>query len=167
MPRRDEYKEVAHSVPFDKDNRPDLEFVSENVQEAIEEVRDSVLTSASPGFSFGRSGAVSKGAYLLCDTVPSNITGRYVYINNAQINKVFVGTEIVGTYKFGVYYHDGDEINITLVGTVTISADRGGSFEVEWLVPTGKYLAIRVEADSVDIPRNIVAGLELSGTRTV
>ena len=155
-------KDVAKSIPFDNATNG---FVSTDAQAAIEEVQNSVLTSASPGFSFGRAGNVSKGAYLLNETVPSNTSGRYVYINGAAVKRVFISTQNVGTYTFGVYWHDGDQINLTLLGTVTITAARGGSFSVNWSVATGKQLAVRVEAASTDAPREVVAGLELSGTR--
>ena len=49
---RDSYSPVAASIPFDNSTNG---FDSDNVQEAIEETR----ASASPGFSFGRSGNVS------------------------------------------------------------------------------------------------------------
>lgn len=155
-------KEVAKSVPFDNATNG---FVSNDVQAAIEELNDKVLTSASPGFSFGRSGNVTKSAYLLNESVPSNISGRYVYINNAAIKRVFVSTQLSGTYKFGVYSHDGNEVNITLLGTVTVTSAVGGVFSVNWAVATGKQLAVRVESDSTDSPREVVAGLELSGTK--
>lgn len=162
MSGRDIYTPVAESVPFDNSSNG---FVSDNTQAAIEEIDNKVLTSASPGFSFGRSGNVSRGAWLLCETVPSNTTGRLVYINNAIIKKVFIGNEIVGNYTFEVYHHDGVEINLTLVGSVSIIAKRGDIFNVNWSVPTGKYLAIRVSASSTDQPKEVVSGLELAGSR--
>jgi hypothetical protein len=147
---------------------PTSPFTSNNVQDAIEQsytlALDVVNTSASPGFSFGRSGNVSKGAYLSNETVPSNVTGRFVYISNAVISAVFIGTEDTGTYKFGVYKHDGGGDNLALIGTVTVVGKKGDSFSVNWPVETGKYLAVRVENDSTDQPKNVVAGLELRGT---
>jgi hypothetical protein len=155
-------KDVAKSVPFDNATNG---FISSDTQAAIEEVANSVLTSASPGFSFGRSGNVSRGAYLLNESVPSNISGRYVYINNAEVKRVFISTQISGTYKFGIYWHEGDEVNITKLGDITITSAKGATFSVNWAVTTGKQLAVRVEADSTDQPKEVVAGLELAGTR--
>lgn len=129
------------------------------------ELNTSVATSAAPGFSFGRSANVSKGSYLLCETVPSNIAGRFVYINSAVIIRVFISNESIGTYKFGIYSHDGNGVNITQLGTINLVAARGGVFTVSWSVASGKQLAVRVEPDSTDAPKNIIVGLELSGIR--
>lgn len=161
MTRRSEVKEVASSIPFDKDNDPNCEFESDNVQEVIEELCDRVATSASPGFSFGRSGNLPTGTWLQCETVVSNKAGRWIYINDAVITDIYVGNETVGTFDIAVYHHEGNEINLTLVGSVSVVAARGGKFSVSWPVPTNKQLAIRIENGS---SKNTVVGLSLQGT---
>jgi hypothetical protein len=155
--------EVSRSIPFDNATNG---FTSTDAQAAIEEVNNKVLTSASPGFSYGRSGVTGPGTFLQCETVPSNVSGRWVYISNAVVKKVFVSNELAITYKLEILYHDGNEIGLTSLGTVTIAASRGGAFNVNWSVPTSKQLAIRIATDSTDSPKNIVCGLELSGTST-
>ncbi len=153
---------VAISVPFDNSTNS---FIATETQSAIEEVSNLVQTSASPGFGFGRSGNISRGAYLQNESVPSNIVGRYVYITNAIVKKVFFGNELSGTYKIEVLAHDANEVNLTLLGSVTITANFGGAFSVNWAVATGKYLCVRVASDSTNAPKNAVCGLELSGSR--
>jgi len=151
----------ANEIPFDNSTNG---FTADRTQPAIEELKNQVVTSASPGFSFGRSGNISKGAYLQNDSVPSNIVGRYVYISSAYVTKVFVGNELSGTFKYEVLYHNINEVGLTLLGSVTVTATYGGAFTVSWAVPTGTYLCIRVASDSTDAPKNVVCGLELRGT---
>jgi len=146
--------QVAEEIPFDNDTNG---FDSTDVQGAIEEVG----LSASPGFSFGRSSNVNSGTWLQCETVPSNKAGRYVYINDASVVRVFVSNETVGTFDLEVFYHDGDATGLTSLGTVSVVSSRGDEFIVNWAVPTNKQLAIRLVSGSA---RNIVAGLELQGT---
>ena len=152
------YRAGARMVGFDNSTNG---FVANETQGAIEEINNKVLTSASPGFSFGRSGKIPSGTWLLNETVPSNISGRYVYINDAVVERIFVSNQDVTTFDISAYYHEGDEVNLTLLGTKTVTTSRGGSFDVSWAVPFGKQIALRITAGA---PKNAVAGLELSGT---
>lgn len=161
MSKRDDFRDVAKSVPFDNSTNG---FTATDVQQAIEELNTTVLTSASPGFSFGRSGTATLGTYLQNESVPSNVSGRWVYINSAFVKRVFVSNEDVTTYTIEVLYHDGNEINLTSLGTVTVTAARGGAFSVNWAVPTNKQIAVRVSPASANSAKNVVCGLELSGT---
>jgi hypothetical protein len=132
-----------------------------NVQTAIDYLAGLSATSASPGFSFGRAGVVSAGTFLQCETVPSNVAGRWVYINSAVVRKVYVSNEVLGPFTAEVLYHDGNAVNLTSLGTVTTGAVYGQAFTVTWSVPPNKQLAIRVTTGSA---KNIVCGLELTGT---
>lgn len=145
---------VAISIPFDNSTNG---FTATEVQSAIEEVK----SSASPGFSFGRSGVANAGTWLQNETVPSNITGRYVYVNSPVVKRVFVGNETSGTFSIEIYQHDGNLVNSTLLGSVTVTAANGGDFTVSWPTARGKQLAIMISSGSV---KNIVAGLELAGS---
>lgn len=136
-------------------------FTATNVQDALDEIANDVNTSASPGFSFGRASNVNSGTWLQCETVPSNKAGRFVYINSAVIERVFVSSENISTFDIEVYYHDGDEVGLTLLGSVSIVSARGDEFVVSWAVPSDKQLALKLSSGSA---RNVVAGLELSGT---
>lgn len=158
MAKRDYLVPVAEQVPFDNATNG---FTSDEVQSAIEEVSTTVQTSASPGFSFGRSGNVTDGSWLLCESVPSNKAGRWVYITSAEVTRVFVSNETIETFDLEVYYNDKGGLGLSLLGTVNIVADYGGAFTVSWSVPTGTELAIKLVNGSA---KNVVAGLELRGS---
>lgn len=152
---------VAKSVPFDNSTNG---FVASDTQAAIEEVRNAVITSASPGFSFGRTGVSSGGTYLQNETVPSNVSGRWVYINSAAVTKVFIANEIVTTFTIEATYHDGNGASEVSLGTVTVTSAKGGAFSVNWPVPSGKQIAMKVSPSTANSPKNIVVGLQLSGS---
>lgn len=152
---------VARTVPFDNTSNG---FTAVETQSAIEELSDIVSTSASPGFSFGRSGVCTAGSYLQCEGVPSNISGRWVYISSAVVEQVFVSNETSTTYKIEVLYHTGGGGGMTSLGTVTVTANYGAAFTVSWAVPTGSQIAIKIADDSANNPKNVVCGLQLSGT---
>jgi hypothetical protein len=151
---RDQYNQVAGSVPFDNTNN---DFNSDNVQDAIEEIG----VSASPGFSFGRSGNVVSNTWLQCETVPSNKAGRFIYIGTPVIEKIFISNENVSTFTIEIYEHEGDEVNLTLLDSKTVTAARGGTFTVDVSATSGRQLALKLSSGTA---KNIVAGLELSGT---
>lgn len=135
---RDQYSQVAESVPFDNDGNG---FDSDNVQDALEEIG----ASASPGFSYGRSSA-NDGTWLnRVGEVPSNRTGVTVGIQNPVVSQVFVSNENIETYTVGIYEHEGDSINLTLLGTVNIVAARSGAFTVSFVATQGRQLAVRIE----------------------
>jgi hypothetical protein len=152
---------VAKSVPFDNTSNG---FISSDTQAAIEELNNSIITSASPGFSFGRTGVSGGGTYLQNETVPSNISGRWVYINSASVSKVFVANESVTTYTIEATYHDGNGANEVSLGTVTVTAAKGGAFSVNWPVPINKQIAMKIASSTANSPKNIVVGLQLTGT---
>ena len=161
MTRRDEFVQHSRGTPFDNSSNG---FTSTDAQGAIEEIFNNIVTSASPGFSFGRSGNTVPNTYLQNETVPSNVSGRWVYINNAVVETVFISNELTTTYKIEVLYHDGNGAGLTSLGTVVITAAKGGAFPVNWPVPTNKQIAVRIATDSPNSAKNVVCGLELSGT---
>jgi hypothetical protein len=152
---------VAKSIPFDNSTNG---FVSTNTQAAIEEVVGTIVTSASPGFSFGRTGVSSAGTYMQCETVPSNVSGRWVYIANAYVIFVYVSNELTTTYSMTVSYHDGNGIGEVALGTVTVTAAKGAAIPVNWSVPINKQIAIRVASTTANSPKNVVIGLQLQGS---
>jgi hypothetical protein len=152
---------VSKSIPFDNSTNG---FISTDAQAAIEEVNNKIITSASPGFSFGRTGVCSGGTYMQCETVPSNISGRWVYITNAVVTNVYVANETTTTYSMEVLYHDGNGVNLTSLGTVTVNAAKGAAISVNWPVPTNKQIAVRVANSTANSPKNVVVGLQLQGS---
>ena len=157
MSFRDVFAYVARQIFFDNSGSA---LLSEDVESAIKEIENNANTSASPGFSFGKSGNVAANAYLQNETVPSNISGRYVYINSPVITRVFIAVQNTSTFDIAVYTHDGDEVNLTLIGTVSVVSSTGGEFTVNWPITTQKQLAMRIMNGSA---KNAVGGLELQG----
>lgn len=148
----------ADSVSFDPESSG---LISETSGEAIRELAQTLSTSASPGFSFGRASNVNSGTWLQCESVPSNKSGRYVYINNAVIEKIFISNETISTFDIEIYSHEGNEVNLTLLYTASVTSSTGGGFSVGVSVSTGKQLALRLSSGS---GKNLVCGLELSGS---
>lgn len=151
--RRGSSTQVASSIPFDN---TDTEFESDNVQEAIEEIG----ISASPGFSFGRSGNLSNGTWLLNDGVPSNRTGKFIFLNEPELFQIFVSSENIDTYTITVYEHDGDSINLSVIDTLNVTSARGNSKQTSAILTKGKQIAIRITSGSA---KNVVAGLVIKG----
>lgn len=150
--------QVADSQPFDNTG---TDLVSETTGEAIRELAATVGVSASPGFSFGRSGNNSSGTWLLVTgSVPSNRAGITVALQNPEITQIFIGNENISTFDIGIYEHEGDEINLTLIGTVSVVASRSANFDVSISVTSGRQLAARVTSGSA---RNLNVGLQLKG----
>lgn len=154
MSRRDSFNPVAQEIPFDNTG---TDFESDNVQEALTEIG----ASASPGFSWGRGGNSSTGTWLNNEGVSSNRSGRIVFINNPELFAIFVNSRTLSTYTIGVYEHEGNEINLTLLDTLSITSARGGSKLTSVNITAGRQLAIRIESGSA---QDIVAGVVLRGS---
>lgn len=151
---RIEKSSVARGVPFDNSSNG---FTSTNVQNAIEEIG----ASASPGFTWGRSGSISSGTWLLNDGVPSNKAGRTIVLGDSKIVKIFSASEDLDTYTLQIYSHDGNEVNLTLLTTLTVTASRtGNSGTISISVPANKQLAAYLATGSA---KNIVAGIVMQG----
>lgn len=121
----------------------------------------SSASSASPGFTWGRSGNVSPNAWLTNDSVPSNISGRVNFLTGAIIKRVFVANETAVVFSVGVYYHEGNEVNLTLAGTVTTTAQRTNTFTTNFSIPDGKQIALRITSGSA---KNVTSGVIISGS---
>lgn len=152
---RHNISQVADSVPFDNTG---TDFEATTVQEALVEAG----ASASPGFNFGRAANVGVGTWLqVTGSVPSNRAGITVALNNAEIKEIFIANQDIATFDISVYEHEGDEINLTLLGTVSISSARSDSFSVSYPVTTGKQLAVRLTSGAA---KNLNVGLQISGS---
>jgi hypothetical protein len=126
------------------------------------EIANKVAISASPGFTWGRSGNVPPGTWLLNDSVPSNKSGRMVFLNSASLMKVFVTNEKNTTYSIDVYEHD--KTTYTLLTTVTVTANYSGTFTITGVnLTTGKELAMKVSSGSANTPKEVVAGVLIKG----
>lgn len=157
MARRDEFIQVAKTVPFDNATNG---FVSTDVQAAIEELANTVDVSASPGFTWGSSGNIVSGSWLLNDTVPSNKSGRSIFLQTATLEYVFVRCELSTTVDVEVYQHDGT--TYTLLTTVSLVATRAGDFPIASIsLTTGKELAMKISTGSA---KNPVVGCVIKGS---
>jgi len=156
---KDEYNPVAEEIPFDNDSNG---FVSDNVQDAIEEINTGVQTTAAPGFSFGRKGNLATNTWLKNETVPSNKAGHTVNLTLPIIQEITVSSENIDTYDIRIYEHEGDEVNLTTLITVSIIAKRGDTFTgLAVNITAGRQLAARVVNGTA---RNAVVDLVIKGT---
>jgi hypothetical protein len=152
---QEEYELIAGNVPFDETIKGIL--TSTDTQGAIDELSDKVNTVATPGFSFGRSGNASSNSWLLNNEVPSNLVGVPIGISNASITEIWVGSEDVDTFDIKVYEHEGDEINLTLLTTVSIVTSRTDTFtSLSIPVTTGRQIATRIANGSAKNPKCFV-----------
>ncbi len=150
--------QVAKSIFF---NNSGTDLTSNNVEDAIKELDDNAAVSASPGFTWGRKGRSNTGTWLKNDDVPSNRSGRTTaLLSSPVITRIFTATDKLDTYDLSVYEHDGDEINLTLLTTVSVTSSRVGDFGVNVSVTNGRQLATRVTSGSA---KNIVVGVILKG----
>ena len=154
---------VARSIPYDDTIQTPLSGTSD-VQDVIDWLKNQVAISASPGFTWGRSGNINSNTWLLNDSVPSNKSGRTVFLLNASVTRIFVANQdATAGIAVEVYTHDGDSVNLTLLGTVTTAAQRSNTFNVSYSVAYNKQLAIRLSNTSVSA-KNLVIGCLLQGT---
>lgn len=144
---------VASTLPFDNSTNG---FNAQDVQAAIEEIG----ASASPGFSWGRGGNNSTNTWLNNEGVPSNRSGRFIFIANPELAVIFCSNRNISTYTISVYEHEGDEINLTLLDSLSVVAARGAFKTTAIPVTAGRQLAIQITSGSA---QDIVAGVILKG----
>lgn len=156
--RRGSSTQTSENVPFDPQGTT---LTETQIGPALRELANTVGVSASPGFSFGKSGNLSSGTFLdVTGSVPSNRAGITVALNNPEITQIFVANQDINTFTVSIYEHEGDEINLTLIGSVNIVSARSASFDVSFFVTSGKQLAARITAGSA---KNLTVGLQLKG----
>ena len=145
---------IADNVYFDNSGSG---ITADTVADALKEVG----AGASPGFSFSRSGSIYGSSWLnRSGGVGSNRAGISVFIDNPVVTLVACTTENLNTYEVTVYEHDGDEINLTALGTVSVSNERTKLFEVNWPTHKGKQLAVKISSGSA---KNLGVDLQLKG----
>ncbi len=148
---------VAEEIPFDNDGNG---FSSEDVQGAIEEIG----ASASPGFSFGRNGSLSQNTWLRRPgNVPSNRAGVTIGIANPVIVSVACANRSVETYTVEIYEHEGNQVNLTLLGSVTVTAATSDTFTVNFPATQGRQLAVRLGPTATGNVRDLGVDVTLVG----
>jgi len=156
--KRDNFNSVAEQIPFDNDTNG---FLAEDVQAAIEEIG----ASASPGYSFGRNGNLSQNTWLRRPgNVPSNRAGVTMRINNPVIIGVACANRNIETYDVEIYEHDGNQLNLTLLGTVTVVAATSDTFDVNFPATQGKQLAVRLGSTGTGNVRDLGVDITLIGS---
>lgn len=156
--RRSGSKQTGESTPF---NNTGTDLISTETGPAIRELAAAVGASASPGFSFGRSSNVNVNTWLLTTgSVPSNKAGITVALNNPEITQIYIANEDISTFDISIYEHEGDEINLTLLDTVSVVSKRSDTFDLAVSVTSGRQLAARVTSGSA---KNVNVGLQLKG----
>lgn len=94
----------------------------------VEEITtQKASVSASPGFTWGRSGNATDGSYMLNDSVPSNITGRRVPVSTGIISTVFIDSKDIATFDVRIFKHPSP---FTTLAIVSVVADSGGTFKL-------------------------------------
>ena len=146
----------SESIPFDN-SASDL--TSTALGPALRELEDRVDVSASPGFTWGKSGNITN-TWLLNDTVPSNLAGRIVPIDG-YIAEAFAACEDPATGTFSIYKRSG--ATFTLITTLSFTSQRTGtqSYTTGTTVVKGDELAIKVTSGSF---KNPIFGLVIKGS---
>ena len=134
---------------------------AETVTEAFQEICALIGNSASPGFTWGRKNNITPGTWLENDGVISNVSGRTIGMVGAKIKKIQMANGAVNTFDISIYEHDG--VTFTLLTTVTFTAVRFESKDLDVAVTQGKQIAIEMSSGNAN---NLEVGLLLSGTYT-
>ena len=152
----EEYALEAETIPFDNSGTG---FQAETVQEALTEVG----ASASPGFSFGKSGLLYDGDWLnRAGDVPTNRTGVTIGIDNPVVYQIACSNRAIDTYTITIYEHDGNQVNLNTLGSVTVTNDTGGIYDVNFPATKGMQIAVKL-TDSQGFVRDIGVDLFLKG----
>ena len=162
--KRDSFSPIAESVLVDNStiNCSD----GENVQEVLEDycgLLETALVTASPGFTWGSSGAI-KNSYLQNDTVPSNKAGRLSTVTGT-ITAIFIVTELANDeYTLQIQRRVGNTFTTiaSLVGNGTSRTYQNLTLNVP--VTAGDELTAYIEKVGNKGATNPVCGLILTGT---
>lgn len=117
--------------------------------------------SASPGFTWGKSGTVPAGSYLTNDGVPSNTAGRLVPIATGAVTTIFVTAEINSTATIEVQRRVGAVF--TTIASLTLVNERKKTVELPSppAVALNDEIAIHTSGASI---KNPVVGLIIRGS---
>lgn len=145
--------QVARSIFYDDQNIPTN--LGDTVQEALDNLYQTTQVVASPGFVFGYGGNAPNNTWFNNEEVPSNKVGVPVRFSSASIQEINIGVEDLTNMDVSVYEHDGDEIALTLLTTVSIVVGDGRTktHSVNVPVSTGRQLAIRITSGSSKNPK--------------
>ena len=155
--------DLETAAAFDPGSTP---LTSTTIGDAIRETITITSAAASPGFSFGRSGNLSQNTWLRRPgNVPSNRAGVTINITNPVITKVACANRNNETFDVEIWEHEGNSVNLTLLGTVSIVNATSESFDVSFPATNGKQLPVRLGATSSTNVRDLGVDLTLQGTQ--
>ena len=128
-----------------------------------------IAASGKPSYVAGRGGANPDLTWLDDQGVPTNKTGIPFGLNNGLLKELWVGNELLTQYEMKVYWHDGDEVNLTLLKTVTIpNTARTKTFNAVDLgivnVPKGVQIAFQVDNSVGGAPKNTKVHATITGS---
>jgi len=128
----------------------------------MEEVANQFAAiTASPGFTWGDSGTVNSGTFLLNDTVPSNLAGRIVPLTTGEITQVFVSSQDVDTFDIQVLKRTGPG-TFSVLTTISLTAQRiKTETKTGVSVALGDEIATKLSAGS---GKNVVVGVIIRGS---
>lgn len=119
---------------------------------------------ASPGFLYAAIDTKTAGFWLTSDTIPTNIAGIPVLFGDAVIVKAAVSAEFDVNYTLGIYQHEGNEVGLTLLGTVVVTTGGPKRFAFNFpVVYTSQnvQLAVRIISGTT---KNLKVSLVLKGS---
>lgn len=116
----------------------------------------SPIPGASPAFTFARSGVVGANTWLLCEGIPSNVSGVPNPYANARIARVFVDSGSPSTYELELFEHDHSVF--TSLGSFSVTAAHGDEFTPNITITQGKILAVKMKTGSAT---NVTMGFQL------
>ena len=126
--------------------------------------RDPTRVSSNPGYAFGRSGNVPMNSWLNSEGIPTNKVGIPFGLADGTLEGVWAGGEDVDTYDIEVWEHEGDEINLTLIDTVSVVAARTATFT--FVTPSSitkdRQLAVKLINGSA---KNLKVYLDVKGVK--
>lgn len=107
-----------------------------------------LVSSASPGFVFGRSGNTPSNTWLNNEGVPSNAVGIPILVNNPELTAIIATNENTSTFTVEVYEHDGT--TFTLIDSLTVTSARKNSkiLTTPAALTTEKELAVKISSGS-------------------
>lgn len=123
-------------------------------------IRQRTGVSASPGFTWGRSGNIPDGAYLLHQSVPSNISSLPVPLGAGVITTIFFEQETSSTFDLVIFTKPSFAVvyQKTFTGTYAVYEIPTASRPA---VSNLNRLGMQIKNGSA---KNIVAGLLATGT---
>lgn len=109
-----------------------------------------IVTPSSPNFSFSLPGAAAPGSWLNSEGLDSSVCGVPILFSGGKVAEAVVMTSSEAAYDVGVYQHDGQGINLALLGQFSVT--NGG----EKIFPLS--LSINYDSPNVQLGIKVISG---------